>query len=470
MPSDSAHPDRRTLLKSLASTAALASRSAGAQQPNASSRKRPNILYIHSHDTGRQLQPYGKAVLTPNLQKFATEGILFRQAHSAAPTCSPSRAALLSGQSAHSSGMLGLAHRGFSMHDYRQHIVHTLRGAGYASILAGLQHVAKDPNVVGYDRILHAGGTRVAQVAPAAVRFLKSAPKEPFFLDVGFFETHRPFHPPGPSEDERYNAPPEPLPDVPAARRDMAGFQSSVRTLDQGVGDVLSALASAGLAENTLVISTTDHGIAFPSMKCNLTRFGTGVSLMMRGPGGFRGGKVTDALISQIDLFPTLCDLLEINPPGWLQGRSFLPIVQGKASEVNNQIYAEVTYHAAYEPKRCVTSARWNYIRHFGDRHTPVLPNCDDGFSKDVWLEYGWRGRPVAAEQFYDLVFDPNETHNLAEDPAYAKEKDEMSRKLDSWMQATSDPLLKGPVPAPPGAEVNDPNGISPREPTIKVS
>jgi arylsulfatase A-like enzyme len=470
MPTNSSHLERRDVLKGFAGASALWPTTLGARQQSANTAGRPNILYIHSHDTGRQIQPYGKAVLTPNLQKLATQGVLFRNAHSAAPTCSPSRASLLSGQCAHSSGMLGLAHRGFSMNDYRQHVLYTLRAAGYTSILGGLQHIAKDPKTIGYDQIVHSGSTHVAQVAPTVVQFLKNAPKEPFFLDVGFFETHRPFLPPGPQDDERYNDPAGPLPDLPATRRDMAGFQSSVRTLDQGVGDVLNALEAAGLAENTLVINTTDHGISFPSMKCNLTRFGTGVLLMMRGPGGFSGGKVTDALVSHVDIFPTLCELLELPPPAWLQGRSFLPIVRGKTQDINEQVYAEVTYHAAYEPKRSVISRRWNYIRHFGDRHTPVLPNCDDGLSKGVWLEYGWRDRAVAREQLYDLIFDPNETHNLANDPAYADAKNEMSKKLDSWMHSTNDPILKGPVPAPHGAEVNDPNGTSPQEPTQHVS
>lgn len=74
---------------------------------------RPNILCLHSHDTGRYVQPYGYDVPTPHIQRFAEQGVVFRQAFNAAPTCSPSRAALLTGQSAHSAGMIGLAHRGF---------------------------------------------------------------------------------------------------------------------------------------------------------------------------------------------------------------------------------------------------------------------------------------------------------------------------------------------------------------------
>ena len=93
----------------------------------------PNILYLHSHDTGRYIQPYGYAVPTPNLQRLAEEGVLFRQAFCASPTCSPSRAALLTGMFPHVNGMLGLAHFGFTLNDYSQHIVHTLRRAGYTA-------------------------------------------------------------------------------------------------------------------------------------------------------------------------------------------------------------------------------------------------------------------------------------------------------------------------------------------------
>ena len=101
----------------------------------------PNILYIHSHDTGRWIQPYGCAVPTPNLQRLAEGGVLFRQAFCAAPTCSPSRAALVTGTYPHCNGMMGLAHRGFSLNDYNHHVLHTLRACGYYSALSGVQHI-----------------------------------------------------------------------------------------------------------------------------------------------------------------------------------------------------------------------------------------------------------------------------------------------------------------------------------------
>ena len=133
--------------------------------------KHPNILYIHSHDTGRYVQPYGYAIPTPSIQRLAEQGVLFRQAFCAAPTCSPSRAALLTGQCAHSSGMIGLAHRDFSLREPKQHLLHTLRTVGYESTLIGVQHVARAPEVIGYDRIVKVQNNRVEHVAPAAVDF-----------------------------------------------------------------------------------------------------------------------------------------------------------------------------------------------------------------------------------------------------------------------------------------------------------
>jgi arylsulfatase A-like enzyme len=427
---------------------------------------RPNILYLHSHDTGRYIQPYGHAIPAPNAQRLAEEGVLFRQAFCAAPTCSPSRAALLTGSSPHSCGMTGLAHRGFSLNDYSQHIVHTLRDAGYRSTLFGVQHVADDPSRIGYDVVADLPSRHVADVAPAAAEWLVNGPQEPFFLSVGFSETHREYLDPGPEQDPRYTLPPAPLPDTPAVRRDMAGYKATAAVLDQGIGTVLDALDDAGLAENTLVICTTDHGIAFPHIKCNLTDHGIGVMLIMRGPGGFRGGQVCDAMISQIDIYPTLCELLGIDAPEWLEGESMMPVIRGEAEEINQEIYADVTYHAAYEPMRCVRTKRWKYIRRYGGRNEPVLPNCDDSPSKDLWLQNGWGEQFLYEEELYDLIFDPQERDNLAEDTVMLPEREAMRERLESWMRRTNDPLLQGRVPAPVGARVNDPDGLSPKEST----
>ena len=359
--------------------------------------------------------------------------------------------------------MLGLAHRGFALNDYAQHIIHTLRPAGYTSVLAGIQHVAAQPETIGYDLLLKPESMRAVHVAPAAARFLQSRPREPFFLDVGFFETHREFPEPAEEDDPNYVAPPPQLPDTPATRADMAGYRASARLLDAGIGQVLEALAQSGLAESTLVISTTDHGIAFPEMKCSLYDAGIGVSLILRWPGGWRAGSVCDAMVTQLDLCPTLCEMAGIEKPDWLQGKSLLPLLRGEVDHLHDAIFAEVSYHAAYEPKRCARTLRWKYIRRYDGRTTPVLPNCDNSPSKRLWMNAGWQTAPREhSEDLFDLLFDPLERCNLAADPANLPVLLDMRSRLDAWMRDTDDPLLNGPIPAPPGSVITPVDAIDP--------
>ena len=430
----------------------------------------PNILYIHSHDTGRCVQPYGFQVPTPNIQMLADQGVLFREAFCAAPTCSGSRASLLTGLHCHNNGMLGLAHRGWELNDYGQHWVHALRQGGYRSTLIGEQHISVDPGVIGYDEMVDVDSNHAENVAPLTIEALRTAPREPWFMSVGFFETHRDFSPPTSVRDTLYSLPPENLPDVVATRRDMAEFKASARSLDQGIGGVLHALHDFGLVENTLVICTTDHGIAFPGAKATLFDRGIGVMMIVRGPGGFTGGKVVDAPVSHLDVFPTLCELARMDPPPWLQGKSLMPLVRGEVDRLHDAIFAETTYHAAYQPQRAIRTERWKYIRRFDDYPHPVLANCDDSASKDLLVAAGWGKQVVASEQLYDLVLDPTEGSNLVGTPAAEELLDDLRGQLEAWMRETDDPLLEGPVPPPPGAAVNEQWQLSPNEPTRLVT
>jgi len=436
-----------------------------------------NILYIHSHDTGRHIQPYGYAVPTPNLQRLAESGVLFRQCFCGAPTCSPSRAALLCGQTAHEAGMIGLAHRGFALADYGRHLSATLREAGYRTAMTGVHHVASHQtclDVLPYDEFLDYGPDREKLKGPgheptdhAAAFFDRHRDSDqPFFLSVGFGDTHRTFdEKPDPHVDPRYIRPPEPIPDLPETRADMAGFISRAMTLDAKMGRVIDALDAAGLAENTLVICTTDHGIAFPRMKCNLTDGGIGVMLMMRGPGGFTGGSVCDAMISHVDIFPTICELTGITPPAWLEGKSILPLIRGEAESIRDEIFAEVNYHASYEPMRCIRTRRFKYIRRYGkDPHRAMLCNYDESPCKKLWMDNGWARMPYHAECLYDVILDPNEQNDLADCPDMKPVLDDLSARLDQWMKDTNDPLLDGPVPAPAGATITYQDCTDPQE------
>lgn len=419
---------------------------------------RPNILYLHSHDTGRYIQPYGYAVPTPNLQKLAGQSVLFRQAFCANPTCSPSRAALLTGQCAHRSGMLGLAHRGFRLNDYSQHLVNVLRDrGGYRSILCGVHHEAHGPDsatkIIGYDQELQADNANRGQVV---ADFLQSQPAGPFFLSAGFYQTHREFPEPAADEpltDPRYVRPPTFLPDTPETRADTAAYNTIARDLDHQYGQVLDALDRSGLAENTIVLCTTDHGVAFPFGKCNLTDHGIGVLMMLRTPAllGLEMGRVIDAMVSQVDVFPTLCEMTDIHKPDWLEGRSMMPLLRGEAESIRDAVFAEVNFHAAYEPMRAVRTDRYKYIRRFHDRDLPVLSNCDDSLSKTRVCDAGWPQREIPREMLFDLVFDPQESDNRIDDPALSAVADDLRARLDRWMRDTDDPILRGPLPLPEG-------------------
>jgi len=234
--------------------------------------------------------------------------------------------------------------------------------------------------------------------------------------------------------------------------------------MDDSYGAVLAALERNGLAENTLVCCFTDHGLQFPRNMCNLTDQGIAVYLVIRGP-GFTSGAVIDSLVSLIDLAPTVCNVAEIDIPAQVQGSSLLPLVSGKTANLRDELFAEINYHAAYEPTRCVRTDRYKYIRRYDQRDRLVLPNADDTPSKQFLLDHDWRDQPRSQEMLYDLIYDPHEAANLAEHPEMADVLNDFRSRLDTWMRKTDDPLLPdGTVAAPSGSRVNDADGLSPRE------
>lgn len=425
---------------------------------------RPNILYIHSHDTGRYVSPYGYAVDTPNINSLAREGILFRNAFCAAPTCSPSRAALLSGSSPHSCGILGLAHRGFRMQE-QKHLVNLLKSNGYTTHLRGVQHEMDNPKASGYDTIhwrIPRPSVGEGTASALAEDFLDGKPQQPFFLSVGFTDTHRPYAEIDAQDDTQYIQIPPGVPDLPETRKDWAAFRKSVKNLDDGIGVVLKALERNGLMENTIILCTTDHGIAYPRMKCNLTDAGLGVMLIMKWHDRIAHGAVCDSLVSQIDVFPTLCDLLNLNLPAWVEGKSLLPLLNDPKNEINEEVFGEVTFHAAYEPQRCVRTRRYKYIRRFGTRSDLTRPNLDASPTKSVLLEAGFGRFEQAREQLFDLRLDPQEFRNLVDDAEHKSVLEEMRGRLQDWMNRTKDPLLEGDVSLPAGARITDPNELEP--------
>jgi arylsulfatase A-like enzyme len=435
--------------------------------------KKPNFIFLHAHNTGRSIEPYGHAVPTPNLRSLAERGTLFRNAYAAAPTCSPSRASFLTGMYPHRCGMLGLAHRGFALPDYSIHLARALKEVGYSTAMAGVEHTAKDPRTVGYDEILYspegAGQRRGGslEAVKAATGFLERK-TEPFFISVGIWETHRPYPEPEPdrhpAEDPRFCIPPAGIPDTPETRADMAAFVSSARIMDERMGTILNAVERLGLSEDTIIFCFSDHGLQFPLHMCTTTNRGLGVFLIATGP-GFTGGRVIEPMVSLMDLPATVYSMAGLSPTMPLDGKSLAPLVSGAADRLHDYLFGEVTFHAAYEPMRSVFDGRYLYTRRFDGRKRAVLPNLDDSPSKDAVLTAGLVQASIRKEMLYDCTLDPGNVHDIA--PEEPDRKTRLGEVLEAWMRETFDPLLDPSAMDVGEVLVNDADGLSPDEAPI---
>jgi N-sulfoglucosamine sulfohydrolase len=436
-----------------------------------------NVIYIHTHDSGKVLSPYGYDVPTPSLQTFAEDATIFRQAYCVGPTCSPSRAGLLTGMYPHSNGMYGLSQRGFKLHDYNQHLVNFLKKDDYYTVLCGIQHEAGSytdhemgAKIIGYDQDITADNTGLSEQelvkwdyenANRVREWLQQADKEkPFFLSYGMFATHRKFpeesHEDYDQVDPKYVMPPYPMPDNKTIREDYAGYLNSATWANASFDIVIETLKEEGLYDNSIIIFTTDHGLAFPYSKCTLYDTGIGVSLIMRVPGSNMIGEEIEGMVSQVDIFPTLCELLEIEKPSYLQGVSFAEMFKVMDHEVREEIFAEINYHTSYEPARSIRTKRYKYIKFYDENYLKInRTNIDNSPAKTLFHENGLEDAVKSHEGLYDLLYDPGERNNLAGDERYEQVLGEMRQKLHDYQIKTNDPILSGHFKLEEGWKVN---------------
>lgn len=416
---------------------------------------KPNIVIITTHDTGSHFGCYGhETVMSPNIDALAREGVRFSRAFATASMCSPSRAAMMTGRYPQSNGVMGLVHApwDWKYHQGEKHLSHLLHDAGYATHLFMFQHESEDVAALGFDEHhcppaapgpgqlpppeSHPPADQVA-CSFAAFCDQKEHEDRPFYAQIGFFETHHPFDYNGNVGDDELGVQVPDYYDEQAFHEDFRLMQGLIRSADQAVGVIVDALRRNDLLDHTIVVFTVDHGLPFPRAKTTVYEAGLEVAMIMRWPaGGLPQGACEEGLFSQVDLLPTLFDLIGITKPDSLQGLSYAGrLLNRKDEPVRTEVFGMI--HATRH-SRSIRTERYKLIREFAPGRLVPLP-----------VGSGQETEQIPPCQLYDLRDDPHESVNLANKPALAEIREELDARLLAHLRRVDDPILQGPVALP---------------------
>ncbi len=458
---------RRDFLRTVGATAAGASLAAALRAAEPRLGERPNILFAIADDwSWPHAGAYGdKVVKTPNFDRLAAEGVLFARGYTAAASCTPSRGAILTGQWPHRLEAGG----NLWSHLDKKFICYPdlLEAAGY--------RVGSCRKGWGPGSIEGTGRTRnpAGQGFKSFDEFLNGQPKDkPFCFWFGSHEPHRPY---ALDAGKKAGIPldaivvPLFLPDDPAVRSDIADYYVEVQTFDSQVGEMLKALDAAGLAENTLVVVTSDNGMPFPRAKANCYEFSTHMPLAIRWPARVKGGRKVEEFVSATDYAPTFLEAANLKPLPEMTGRSILHLLTGDAAPTGatkrDHVFVERERHAACRagnlsyPMRAIRTMEFLYIRNLQPDRWPAgdppgYGDIDGGPTKSFLVEHKDDPKVArlfalacdkrAAEELYDLKKDPGELSNVAERAEYAETRKRLRAELDKWMADTADPRATG--------------------------
>ncbi len=416
---------------------------------------RPNVIYIVTDDGGKEFSCYGAAYKTPNVDAIAAKGVRFTHAYVAAMACSPSRACFYTGQYSHTNGVIGLTNRGWSLPEGAPTIVDYLNQAGYDTVHIGKMHEVRHSgpgNPHGYKHALSNRSsknpeqcqTRADRVVAAAKKYIsgRAAGAPPFFMYLGTKETHSPnrwpMYKPFTPKPEDVKLPGF-LPDSMVVKRPFAQFLGAQGFLDEQIGDLLAFLDETGLAGNTLVIFTTDHGISMRRAKGTVYEAGMGVALAMRWPGVIKPGTVRPELTNNIDLMPTILEAAGAAIPKHIHGRSLLGLLTGGKYTPHEYVFTERNFHTNFKPHRAVRDKRHKLILNFSTG--PDRPKVSELNDLKDWKDFAFRhpDRPTPFEELYDLKADPHETTNLAGKKELADVQARLRKAIYQWMAETGD-------------------------------
>jgi N-sulfoglucosamine sulfohydrolase len=419
---------------------------------------RPNILWLVAEDLGSELGCYGTTqVWTPNLDRLAAEGVRFTRAYTTAPVCSASRSAF----------MTGMYQTTIGAHNHRSHrddgyvlpagvrvIPDRMRDAGYFTA-----NVRQFPASFGFAGTGKTDWNFAHEGDPfEGGRWSDLEGHQPFFAQVNFQESHRPFHAPKRADPTQVVIPPY-YPDHPVTRQDWAAYLDATTELDRKVGLILRQLEADGLADHTVVVFMGDHGQCHVRGKQFCYEEGLHIPLIVQWPAGagapasFKPGTVDDRLIEAIDLAPTFLAIAGVAKPAGMQGR----VVLGDQTEPPRR-YAFGARDRCDETVfrfRTVRDDRYRYIRNFTPERPFLQANDYKERSYPVWnllkeLDAQGKLTPVQKvltaptmppEELYDLSADPHEIHNLATSgaPEHRSTLERLRGVLERWIEETND-------------------------------
>ncbi len=427
-----------------------------------------NVVLLIGDDHGLQVGCYGDTVIqTPGMDRLARQGTRFAQAFAAVSSCSPSRSTILTGMFIHTTGQYGLAHAKHNFHSFAnlKSLPALLKQAGYRTAIVGKYHV-NPPEIYPFDEQLPApGGPRqVTRMAESAKKFMAADSDRPFFLLVGYTDPHRagqgfanePDYPGVKTikYDPQAIVVPPWLPDTPEVRADLAGYYESTSRMDQGINQMLDAITATGHQDDTLVIYVSDNGPPFPGAKSSLYEPGIHLPLIISSPDQKKRGVVNQALVSLVDLAPTIMDWAGVKPPKQVFGRSVLPLLDQDNPAGWDRVFGSHIFHeiTMYYPMRMLRTRQYKYILNLA--HPLEYPLASDLWNSPTWQGVLKRGdtrygqRTIQAllhhprEELYDLTADPHEVHNLADDPALQATLQELRDQLKQWQEQTDDPWI----------------------------
>ncbi|QDT35061.1 sulfatase-like hydrolase/transferase [Thalassoglobus polymorphus] len=461
--------------------------------------KRPNILIAISDDQSwPHTSAYGsKFVKTPAFDRVAKEGVLFNNAYAASPGCSPSRAALLTGkhhwQIEHAGTHASLFPRKY------QTFPEVLGENGYFVGLTGKGWGPGDFETAGWKQ--NPAGPSFDQkktkppfkkisgkdYAANFAEFLSEKPEDqPFCFWYGAHEPHRAFQQgSGLKAGKKLEDVEVPafLPDRPEIRSDLLDYAVEIEWFDQHLGKILDQLEEAGELENTLVIVTSDNGMAFPRAKANCYEYGVHVPLAIRWGSEIAAGRTSDDLVGFVDLTATIYDATEVAPPdeeSSLPGKSLVNILksekEGTVDSTRTAVFSGRERHSSSRylnlayPQRSMRTKQHLYIRNFRPDRWPAgsprkldenggLGPQDGGYhdidacpSLSYFIEnktdpeivkyFDWATQKRPAVEIFDMEKDPACLNNLAGTEGFAETEKQLAQQFEDYLIKTKDPRI----------------------------